>query len=231
MAHADRVDPLLNCLVFLTSYYGRAKSASALVAGLPYDEKNMGPDLFCEAAGQNDLTAKVVKRQQIKKILNPILPAVLILKNGQACILLKLNKNEKRCTIWSPETSAERSVSLKDLEKSYEGYAIYIHPKPEFHDRDVANASDLDHAKGHWFWSVFFDNKGLYGRVALAAVLVNMFGLTSPIFIMNIYNRVIPNNALETGWVLGIGALTIFAFDFLMRTLRGYFIDLAGRRC
>lgn len=47
---------------------------------------------------------------------------------------------------------------------------------------------------------------------------------------MNIYNRVIPNNAIETGWVLGIGALTVFVFDFIMRTLRGYFIDLAGRR-
>ena len=230
MAHADRVDPLLNCLVYLTSHYGRSKSASALVAGLPYDENNMGPQLFCEAAEQNDLKAKVVRRQNIKKILNPVLPAVLVLKNDQACVLLKINKNERTAVIWSPETSAERSVSMKELNKSYSGYSIYVHPKPEFHDKDVANTSDLAHAKGHWFWSVFFQNKGLYGRVAIAAILINLFGLTSPIFIMNIYNRVIPNNALETGWVLGIGALTIFAFDFIMRTLRGYFIDLAGRR-
>src|SRR5690606_27625687 len=54
--------------------------------------------------------------------------------------------------------------------------------------------------------------------------------LTSPIFMMNIYNRVLPNNAVETGWVLAIGAITVFAFDILMRTLRSYFIDLAGRR-
>lgn len=47
---------------------------------------------------------------------------------------------------------------------------------------------------------------------------------------MTFYNRVIPNNALETGWVLSIGALTVFVFDFILRTLRGYFVDFAGRR-
>ena len=75
-----------------------------------------------------------------------------------------------------------------------------------------------------------WDCKSIYMRVGLAAALINLFGLTSPIFIMNIYNRVIPNNAIETGWVLGIGALTVFLFDFIIRNLRGYFIDVAGRR-
>ena len=64
----------------------------------------------------------------------------------------------------------------------------------------------------------------------LGAVFINLFALTSPLFIMNVYDRVIPNNAIETGWALGIGALTVFVFDFIMRTLRGYLIDLAGRR-
>ena len=74
------------------------------------------------------------------------------------------------------------------------------------------------------------DNKGLYARVILAAIIVNFFGLVGPLFIMNVYDRVIPNNATATGWVLGIGALSVYGFDFILRTLRGYFIDLAGRR-
>ena len=74
------------------------------------------------------------------------------------------------------------------------------------------------------------ENIGLYRKVILAAFLINIFGLTSSIYIMNVYNRVIPSNATETGWVLGLGALTVFIFDFIMRTLRAYFIDIAGRR-
>lgn len=224
---ASTVDPLLECLVFLTSYYGRARSARALTAGLAYGEGNMGPDLFCEAADKIDLKAKVVRREKIKKILTPVLPAVLILKDGQACVLLKISKDEHSATIWSPETSSERSVKLTELKEVYTGYAIYVHPKPEFTDPQAPHLEDSDR---HWFWGPVLECKGIYARTALAAILINLFGLTSPIFIMNIYNRVIPNNAIETGWVLGLGALTVFVFDFIMRNLRGYFIDLAGRR-
>jgi ATP-binding cassette subfamily C protein LapB len=56
-----------------------------------------------------------------------------------------------------------------------------------------------------------------------------MFALASPLFIMNVYDRVVPNNAMETLWVLAIGAVTVFGFDFLLRNLRGYFVDAAGK--
>lgn len=223
----QNVDPLLSCLVYLTGHYGRAKSAQAITAGLAYDEKNMGPNLFCEAASGIGLHAKIVHRDKIKKIVAPVLPAVLILKNAQACVLLKVSGDEHSAVIWSPETGAERQVKLTDLKQSYTGYAIYVHPRPEFTNADAPQAQDADR---HWFWGPMWQVKDIYWKVITAAVLINLFALASPIFMMNIYNRVLPNQAMETGWVLAIGAITVFAFDFIMRTLRGYFIDLAGRR-
>ncbi|MCB1530951.1 MAG: type I secretion system permease/ATPase [Rhodospirillales bacterium] len=224
---ASSIDPLLECLVFLTSHFGRAKSAPALTAGLAYGEKNMGPELFCEAAEKINLNVRVVKRKKPVKIPAPVLPSVLILEKDQACVLLGVSKDRKKAHIWSPETRALRDVSMADLEKSYSGYAIFVHPKPEFSDPDAPHLEDSDR---HWFWGPISEAKSIYMRVALAAVLINLFGLTSPLFIMNVYDRVIPNNAIETGWVLALGALTVFLFDFIMRSLRGYFIDLAGRR-
>ena len=226
-SEAKPLDPLLECLVFLTAHYGRARSAQALTAGLPYGKENMKPKLFCEAADRIDIKAKIVQRKKIEKILAPVMPVVLILKNAQACVLLKINQKEQSAIIWSPETASERAVPLKEFQKDYTGYAIYVHPKPEFKDRDAPHKED---ASRHWFWSVMLSCKGIYARAALASILINCFALTSPIFIMNVYNRVIPNNAIETGWVLGIGAITVFVFDFIIRNLRGYFIDIAGRR-
>ncbi|MEM9470127.1 MAG: type I secretion system permease/ATPase [Pseudomonadota bacterium] len=225
--NAERVDPLLECLSFLTAHYGQSKSTQALTAGLAYDEKDMSAELFCEAAEKVNIKARLVKRHNITKIIQPVLPAVLIMKDGGACVLLRIHRKEKSAVIWSPETKSERSVKLKDFKQKYAGYAIYVHP--------VVSASDQDDeekhsAKRHWFWGPFFQGKGIYSKAFIAAILINIFGLTSPIFIMNVYNRVLPNNAIETGWVLGIGALTLFFFDFIMRTLRGYFIDLSGRR-
>lgn len=226
-AEASSIDPLLDCLSFLTAHYGQIKSSQALTAGLAYDDKNMSPELFCEAAGKTGLKAKIVKRESITKIIAPVLPAVLIMKDGQACVLLRIHAKEKSAVIWSPETKSERSVKLLDFKKKYSGYAIYTHPSLSASDEDDEEKQS-NHR--HWFWGPFFQGKGIYARAFMAAILINLFGLTSPIFIMNVYNRVLPNNAIETGWVLGIGALTLFFFDFIMRTLRGYFIDLSGRR-
>jgi ATP-binding cassette subfamily C protein LapB len=227
VVQGQKIDPLLSCLVFLTAHFGHAKSAQAITAGLAYDDKNMGPQLFCEAAYKNGLKAKVVHREHIKDILTPVLPAVLVLNETQACVLLSVSKDQHNAVIWSPETGAERSVRLTDLKQVYTGYAIFVHPRPEVMDVDSPHAQD---SSRHWFWGPMWSVKDIYWKVGLSAVLINLFALTTPIFMMNIYNRVLPNNAVETGWVLAIGAFTIFTFDFIMRVLRGYFIDLAGRR-
>ncbi len=219
-------DHLLECLVFLTAHHGHARSAEALKVGLAYDEKGMGPDIFCEAATRLGMKAKVVRRKEIAAFQQPLLPAVLILKGGRGVVLLAKDAGGK-ARIFDPGTGAQRELKLSDLQKNYAGYGILVHPQSVFTDPALAHAEDEDHS---WFWSLVHDNTGIYGRVIVASVLINLFGLVSPLFIMNVYDRVIPNSAIETGWVLGIAALTAFAFDFIMRTLRGYFIDLAGRR-
>jgi len=106
------LDPLLECLVFLTSHFGRAKSAESLTAGLAYDARGMGPDLFCEAAERLGLSAKIVKRQFINKIPSAVLPAVLVLKDEHVCVLLSVSPNGKKAKIFSPETGAVREITL-----------------------------------------------------------------------------------------------------------------------
>jgi ATP-binding cassette subfamily C protein LapB len=225
--NAAHNDPLLECLVFLTAHYGRAKSADALRAGLAYDEKGMGPNLFCEAARRLGLKTRITRRAELSSIPLSTLPVTVILKGGNAVVLLAISSNGKGARIFSPDSGAEKDVKVADLLKDYAGYVINTHPRPEFTDPSSPHIKDINR---HWFWGPVTENAGVYGRVAVTAVLVNLFALTSPFFIMNVYDRVIPNNAVETGWVLAIGAMTVFLFDFIMRTLRGYFIDLAGRR-
>lgn len=220
-------DALLECLVFLTVFHGRAKSADAIRAGLAYDEKGLGPQLFCEAAVRLGLKAKIVRRPDIFKIPDAVLPAVLVLKNGKACILLKTRNDGKTLEIHMPETGKAQEIAAETLERIYTGFAIYVHPRAEFSDPEAPHRLEPDR---HWFWSAVLDCSPVYGQVAVAAVLIGLFGLTGSLYIMNVYDRVIPNNAIETGWVLAIGAFTVYVFDFIMRTLRAYFIDIASRR-
>lgn len=216
------VDHLLECLAHLTKYFGHARSPESIIAGLPYTKKGMGPELFCEAAQKLNFRTKVTKRK-IKNIPTEVMPVVLVLKENKAVVLEEVKKDHFK--IYDPEDGHTGDVAIKDIEAEYSGYVIFVHPEsPEADDPLEKDA------KHHWFWSVVFQNKSIYRKVIVAALLINIFGLVGPLFIMNVYDRVIPNNAMETGWVLGIAAITIFVFDFIIRTLRGYFIDLAGRR-
>jgi len=216
------VDPLLACLVYLTKCFGHAKSREAIIAGLPYSQKGMGAELFCEAAEKMNFRAKVTKRK-IKKIPPEVLPAVLILSGNRAVVLNTIEG--EHYNIYNPENDRSGRVNAKDINANYAGYAIFIHPE------NAAPQDPQEKNKGrHWFWGTVLENRSVYRKVIVASLLINIFGLVGPLFIMNVYDRVIPNNAMETGWVLGIAAITIFIFDFVMRTLRGYFIDIAGRR-
>jgi ATP-binding cassette subfamily C protein LapB len=200
----------------LTSPYGRSQSATSLVADLPYTDKGMGVELFQQAAVKAQIRTKIDKRK-VNAIDEEILPCILIQNDNQAVIVFELKAGKAR--IFRASDNRNVWVKLETLEADYAGYAVLVHP---FTERRREGR--------HWFWSVVRDNRPLYRKVMLAALLINIFGLAGPLFIMNVYDRVIPNNAFETGWVLAIGAMTIFVFDFLMRTLRGYFIDLGGRK-
>ncbi len=82
--------------------------------------------------------------------------------------------------------------------------------------------------KDHWFWGTALKNKGIYIQVALASILINVFALMSAFYIMTVYDRVLPNTAMESLLALTIGIAVVIIFDFILKMLRSYFIDLAG---
>ncbi len=79
-----------------------------------------------------------------------------------------------------------------------------------------------------WLTQPMLDNKGTYIKVAMAAAMINVFGLVSSLFSMTVYDRVLPNNATASMVGLTIGLLIVVIFDFILRTLRSYFVDIAG---
>ncbi len=89
--------------------------------------------------------------------------------------------------------------------------------------------SDITATK-HWLAGPVIANSRVYGQTALAAFFVNVLGLVSSFFIMTVYDRVIPNNALSSLAALTIGVVAAHLFDFILKSLRGYFIDVAGQR-
>jgi ATP-binding cassette subfamily C protein LapB len=218
-------DPLANCLVLLTRLQHRPFSLQSLTAGLPLESSRLTPELFIRAAARADISAHILKRP-LKKISNLTLPVVLLLKDDQACILLE--KSDSHAKVLLPDAGAgEDDVILSRLEEMYTGFAIFVKPAFRFDKR--ADTSFVPKPK-HWFWGTVGTAWPIYSEVLIASLLINLFALVMPLFIMNVYDRVVPNNTLQTLWVLAIGVGIVYIFDFIMRGLRGYFIDIAGKK-
>ncbi len=219
-------DSLLFCLVQLARYWQRPSSAHALLSGLPASDP-ISADLLIRAAENIDLASHKVNRP-LDKISNFILPAVLLLKDHQACLLLGFSEDFKTARILSPDLGTQEiSISVAELEESYIGTAILTRPKFRF---DARSRETSEHQDKTWFWGTLQRFWSIYTEVILASIVINVFVLASPLFVMNVYDRVVPNNALDTLWVLAIGVSLVYGFDLILRSLRGFMLDKAGKK-
>ena len=219
-------DPLIDCLVLLSEHFGNPCSAQALAAGLPYSGQKLSPELLPQAAARAGLTAKLA-RKGLNELPAMLLPCILLLKDQKACILHQLNINDNKAIISLPETGGQEQLSIEQLESVYVGYAFLI--KQQYRgDRDFdVHLNDSDE---HWLWQHIKTSAPIYRDVIIASILVNIFALVSPLFVMNIYDKVVPNLAFESLWVLAIGASIAYLFDFILKQLRSYLIDVAGKK-
>lgn len=220
-------DPLLECLYLLTRMHGLPQSREALSAGLPLVDHKLTPSLFERAAKRAGIASKIMKRG-LAEIETALLPVVLLLENRGACLLVGWENNGEKAKVVFPELGeAAATLTRQELAARYVGEAIFARPEFRF-DRRTPEVGRV--VRRHWFWGALADNIPIYRDVLLAAALINVFALAMPLFTMNVYNRVVPNQATDTLWMLGVGMILIMCFDFVLRLMRGYFIDLAGKR-
>jgi ATP-binding cassette, subfamily C, bacterial LapB len=223
-AGAAADDPLLECLVVLTGLLERPHSAQALTAGLPLVDNRLTPPLFERAAARAGLSTRIVRRP-LGEISDLSLPCVLLLKEQKACVLVSVKAG--RVGVIMPEAGhGVADLALETLAQRYTGYAIFAKPEYRFDAR--SEATDLRPTRD-WFWGTLSLYRRTYLWVAVAALLVNLFALALPLFTMNVYDRVVPTKGQETLWVFVIGVTAIFVVEFVLRFVRSYFVDEAGR--
>lgn len=220
-------DSLLGCLLLACRTHQVTTTKDALIAGLPLRDGKMTPALFKRAAERANLAVTTLKKP-LHQIRTEFLPVILLLKDNEACMLTGIDENTKTASVIYPELGdAEVAVPLDEIVAQYSGYLIVAKPKYVFDKR--APAVGKVRLK-HWFWGTLAENKRIYRDVMVAAFLVNIFALAMPMFTMNIYDRVVPNRAIETLWVMAIGVSIIVIGDLILRTMRGYFLDWASAR-
>ena len=224
-------DPLLDCLVEICRLHGHSTTRAALSAGLPIGTATRGClplDLAERAAARAGMVARL-QRLALSAMDPATLPVILILNDNLACVLIGWEGDTARVLL--PETAqGQVLLTREEVEARYSGLVLFVRPHFRLGGAGPAAARADAAAPGHWFWSALLAQRFVYRDVLWAALLINLFALVFPMFSMNVYDRVVPNHAIETLWALAIGVLLVLGADLFMRVLRSHFVNEASAR-
>ena len=219
-------DPLLDCLLEVCRLHGINASRASLSTGLPLDDGRLTLDLVERAASRVGLATRLL-RLRPSKIEPHALPAILLLKGNEACVLLGWTP-QGDARVLLPETGQGAVVlPRKEMSRRHTGIVLHVRPHFRFDERTPEVRATRS---SHWFWGAVLSQRGVYADVLWAALLINLFALAFPIFTMNVYDRVVPNHAVETLWAMSAGLVLVLGADLYMRLLRSHFVDQASAR-
>ncbi|WP_164931255.1 type I secretion system permease/ATPase [Erythrobacter sp. HKB08] len=223
--HAATADPLLACVEELARHFG-----------LPFDAAQ-GHTLAKDAEGRTpmhqagaalELAGLNYDRIERKRLpLDEDLYPALV-ERGEAAPAIIRQVTRDQVLLWTPESGEDVWVDRKAFAEEFGGGMYSVVGDP---DRLREQGSPwYKKARHHWFWSELNKERRAFRSVLLASLLINLLALALPLFTMNVYDRVIPNKAVSTLWVLGVGVLLAFALEFALRTARTNVVDQIGRR-
>ena len=220
------IDPVLDCLTYLAREADRPSSPVLLRAGLALDDTGSLPFHQIEPAlDQVGMRGHPTSRR-LKGWPSRQLPAIIELTENRAAVMLDMR--DRDVLLYAPGMAEPVWVPLAELESVYAGQAVFVEADPT---KEREGERPWDKAKRtHWFWSEVYKIRREFWPVMLAALIVNLLSLAVPLFTMNVYDRVIPNKAVSTLWVLALGVGIALVFDFVLRLARSQLIDEIGRK-
>jgi len=234
---------VLDALVLFSKLHGKPYSAEVLKEGLPIEEGETTPKLFSvKPNSSRALFSRAAHRAgfmtSISKIAlddlsSLVLPCILLLKTNDpmevnACILESFDETREFANIILPEVGeVVNKVPISQLVEEYFGMTFLLKREFRFESDDFKL---IDNKQKHWFWDTMHTIKYIYKDVLLASLVINLFMIATPIFTMNVYDRVIPTSAFHTLWIFALGVIVIYLIDLGLRFTRTYLLEVAGKK-
>ena len=217
---------LVSCLQRLAQHHGISVTPQSLISGLPTTLDTFTPDLLVRSAKRAGIKSRLEK-VGLADLPSNALPAIVLLEGNESALIESMS-DDGNAIIFDPKCGDDSQViSLEELQRKTSGFVLLARPKFRL---NASQLGSIGLKSDHWFWSVMLAHRGLYRDVIYTSLFVNFLALSLPIFTMNVYDRVVPNAAFETLWVLAIGVSIAVVADVGLRIMRGYFLDYSARR-
>jgi ATP-binding cassette subfamily C protein LapB len=221
-------DVLFQCLAWVAHHHGDERSVASWRQGVPAGSNTLLPQAMIQAAQNAGYVATLVQRQ-INDLPDYVLPAVMLLMDGKACVLIRRLEGGlvEAAMPESPETLLPVQLPLDDLVRTATGYFVLIRP-PVRPDERAGEA--MASPSGHWYWGTLWRYRSYFANIVLAAFMINILTLAGTYFTMNVYDRVVPAQAYPTLWTLAIGTGLAMLFEFATRQMRSHLMDITGKK-
>ena len=219
---------IIEHIALVTRLLGAPVSEAALSAEVVRDKKlNVNYHSLTEVLRSHGFENTLSKRS-LEDIPSLAVPVLAILHNEEAAVITRIEGAGKDRKYHIRQVDGlEQDLDHAQLSVLYLGYCWFIKPKMVSDNRSELPEYHLPKA---WFWKVIWRFRGYYYQVILATFIINFLALVSSLYVMNVYDRVIPNQAYETLWVLSIGVILAIMFEFAAKMIRGHLTDIAGKK-
>ncbi len=211
--------PLISAIILVLREYGIRKSGAAVRDAVDISHQYIGPKEAVSALSSLGFKASFGSLN-ISNLTEEFFPLIAFKKNGEAFVVLS-TPTDGNVTITDPVSRKKTEISAADYKTDFSQYTIIA---------KELNAREKEERSGHWFFSAFRKSKWIYVQVMIAAMVSNFLSLSTALFTMTVYDRVIPNGAFESLIALSIGVVIALGFDFLIKSLRASFVDTASKR-
>ena len=223
-------DADLALVAWLARFHRRPFSGAALRARIAQGTDLADPIVLAEVLGHVGLAARPFA-SRLGAVDPAVLPAVVFRKAQGPCLLLHLTPDRRTATIIDPTDGSETTSTAAELGREMSGPLLLVAPVTDgTESRSAPDTAALSLGTGHWFWGPVRENWPAWTQVIAAALGINLLALAVPIFVMNVYDRVIPNTAFVTLWTLAIGVGIALVLDLSLRTLRTGVLEHIARR-
>lgn len=219
---SDRpTDSLLLAFKYILDFYYGNVSFETIGRILGHENENISIDDIRHGASDFGLHFDEVELG-FDVIDSHLFPAIVISKQGDVNIVTILE--DRGMVIIDPSSSQQESITFEALKERFE---LFLSFYKELGYKNILTQDDKSKA---WFWQHLLNAKPDIIRVGVLTLFINLFIILVPMYAMNVYNRVIPNFAVETLFVLSIGIVLIFLFDALFKMARVYILESMGKK-
>lgn len=221
-------DPILAAIIFLAHEMRRPSSRDVMLAGLPLSNGKLTPELIPRVLERIGLAA-TVGNGTLDGLAAFDMPVIMADKTGGIVVCAGRNADSEFVG-FDPDKAQRVTFSNRRFPPAKK--RDFLHIKLLAEDVELPDSTNDNTNKGHqthWLRTALAGHGKGIANVILATVLINLFAIAMPLFTLNVYDRVLPNKAISTLWVLAIGLAIVLVFDLILKVVRGSIIDFVGR--